>query len=78
MLSTKQYIVDTIDVGNINKLLRLEKNSELFIIFHSKSTILENFILFFLAKKNIRCSFENLYLDKLYQDDQENHLSCKS
>ena len=63
MLSSKQYIVDTIDFGNINELLRLEKNSELFIIFHSKNKILENLILFFLTKKNIKFSFENLYLE---------------
>ena len=68
MLSTKQYIVDTIDIGNINELLRLQKNIELLIIFHSKNIILENLVLFFLAKKNVKYFFENLHLDKLYQD----------
>ena len=51
MSSKKQVVIDSIDFGNIIKLLQLQKNSDLFIIFHSTNVYLENIFLFLLRKK---------------------------
>ena len=67
MSSAKQIVIDSIDLGNVRRLFQLKRNSDLFIIFHSKNLYLENIILFFLRKKKINVFFENLYLTNIYQ-----------